>query len=187
MMADNQLVIPVERVQRVIYLIRGQKVMLDYDLADLYGVPTKALKQAVKRNIDRFPSDFMFELREQEFANLRSQFVTSSLSRWGGRRYKPMAFTQEGVAMLSGVLRSDCAVQVNIAIMRAFVNLREALTASKELARKLAELERRIASHDENILTLFQAIRQLMAPKEGPNKRIGFQLREKRAAYSARG
>jgi hypothetical protein len=94
-MPDNQPVIPVERVQRLIYLIRGQKVMLDYDLADLYGVPTKGLKQAVRRNIDRFPSDFMFELREQEVANLRSQIVTSSLSRWGGRRYRPMAFTQK--------------------------------------------------------------------------------------------
>jgi len=119
MVADNQPVIPAERVQRVIYLFRGQRVMLDYDLADLYGVPTKALKQAVKRNIDRFLPDFMFELRGQEFANLRSQIVTSSLYRWGGRRYKPMAFTQEGVAMLSGVLCSDRAVHGNIAIKRA--------------------------------------------------------------------
>ena len=185
-MEKNVAVIPVERIERLIFLIRGQKVMLDYDLADLYGVPTKGLKQAVRRNIDRFPSDFMFELREQEAANLRSQIVTSSLSRWGGRRYKPMAFTQEGVAMLSGVLRSDCAVQVNIAIMRAFVRLREALTASKELARKRAELERQIASHDENIRTLFQAIRDLMKEPIIPRKQIGFHLKERHSPYMAK-
>ena len=184
-MADK-LLIPVERIQQVIYLIRGQKVMLDYDLADLYGVPTKALKQAVRRNIDRFPSDFMFELTDQESANLRSQFVTSSSPQWGGMRYKPMAFTQEGVAMLSGVLRSTRAVQVNIAIMRAIVRLREALSASKELARKLAELEKRISGHDENIRTLFQAIHQLTKPLQSPHKPIGFQVKEKAAVYKTK-
>jgi hypothetical protein len=185
-MPGEQHIFTVERVQQVIYLIRGQKVMLDYELADLYGVPTKVLKQAVRRNIDRFPSDFMFELTNQEFTNLRSQIVTSSLPQWGGTRYKPMAFTQEGVAMLSGVLHSARAVQVNIAIMRAFVRLREALSASKDLARTLAELERRIASHDASIQTLFQAIRQLMTPSESSRKKIGFTVKEKGAVYKTK-
>ena len=128
----------------------------------------------------------MFELTDQEFANLRSQFVTSSSSQWGGPRYKPMAFTQEGVAMLSGVLRSPRAIQVNIAIMRAFIRLREALTTSKELARKLAELEKRISGHDESIQTLFQAIRELMTRPDSSRKQIGFHVKERAGVYKTK-
>ena len=165
-------VVPVERIERSIFLIRGQKVILDTDLAGLYGVPTKVLIQAVKRNIRRFPSDFMFLLTRQEVTILRSQFVTS---RWGGRRYLPHAFTEQGVAMLSSVLNSERAVQVNIEIMRAFIRLRQILTSHKELAQKLEQLERKVSSHDVHIQSLFEAIRQLMTPSPAPRRRIGFQ------------
>jgi len=178
---------PVDRIERSIYLIRGQEVMFDHDLAKLYGVPTKALKQAVRRNLDRFPSDFMFELVKEEFArNLRSQFVTSSSSQWGGPRYRPMAFTEQGIAMLSSILRSERAVQVNIAIIRVFVRLREMMTTHKELARKLAELEVHIKDHDQQIHAIFEVIRQLMSPPERPKKKIGFELKEEAPAYSKR-
>jgi len=149
--------------------------MLDFDLAELYGVQTKSLKQTVRRNIDRFPSDFMFVLTYQELANLRSQIVTSSSRQWGGTRYRPMAFTEQGVAMLSSVLRSKRAVQVNIEIMRAFVRLREMLSTHKELALKLAELEDRLGEHDEQIQLIFEAIHQLMSPPDKPSKKIGFE------------
>jgi phage regulator Rha-like protein len=148
-------------IENKIYLIRGHKVMLDKDLAKLYEVPTKKLTQAVKRNIRRFPGDFMLLLTRQEVRNLRSQFVTSS---WGGRRYAPYVFTEQGVAMLSSVLNSERAIQVNIAIMRAFVKLRQILSTHKELAHKLDELERKIEKHDVEIRSIFEAIRQLMAP-----------------------
>ena len=174
---------PTKRIERSIYLIRGQKVMLDYELADLYGVPTKALKQAVRRNLDRFPSDFMFELTKGEFADLRSQIVTSSFPEWGGPRYAPMAFTEQGVAMLSSILRSKRAVLVNIEIMRAFVRVREILGAHRELASKLKELENRIQDHDEQIQTIFEAIRQLMTPPEKPKRKIGFEIKEPKAKY----
>ena len=157
--------------------------MLDHELADLYGVPTKALKQAVRRNLDRFPSDFMFELRKREFADLRSQIVTSSSPQWGGPRYRPMAFTEQGIAMLSSVLRSKRAVQVNIAIMRVFVRLREMIATHKELARKLSELEQHLESHDQQIQTIFEAIRQLMTPPDTRRKRIGFEVKEPPAKY----
>jgi phage regulator Rha-like protein len=153
--------IPQELIENKIYLIRGHKVMLDKDLAKLYEVPTKKLTQAVKRNIRRFPGDFMLLLTRQEVRNLRSQFVTSS---WGGRRYAPYVFTEQGVAMLSSVLNSERAIQVNIAIMRAFVKLRQILSTHKELAHKLDELERKIEKHDVEIRSIFEAIRQLMAP-----------------------
>ena len=156
--------------------------MLDKDLAQLYGVETRVLNQAVRRNAGRFPVDFMFELTREEIMRI-SQFVISSDLKFSRNVF---AFTQEGVAMLSGVLRSPRAVHVNIAIMRAFVRLREAMASSKEFARRLDELEKRIASHDESIRTLFQAIRQLMASPEKQPKKIGFQLREKRAAYGRR-
>jgi len=169
-MENGRLTIPIERVQQVIYLIRGQKVMLDKDLARLYGVETRVLNQAVRRNADRFPADFMFELTREEIMRM-SQFVISSELKFSK---KVFAFTQEGVAMLSSVLRSDRAVHLNIAIMRTFVRLREAMASSKEFSRRLDELERRIASHDENIRTLFQAIRQLMIAPERPDKKIGF-------------
>ncbi len=146
--------------------------MLDSDLAELYGVETKQLKRQVRRNIKRFPDDFMFELTQEEYKDfLRCQFGTSS---WGGRRYLPYAFTEQGVAMLSSILNSERAVIVNIAIMRTFVKLREILSTHKELAFKLTELERKFEKHDEEIQTIFEAIRQLMIPPEKPHRRIGF-------------
>ena len=150
-------------------MIRGQKVMLDADLADLYGVETKALNRAVRRNIGRFPDDFMFQLTFDEAEHLRCQFGTS---RWGGRRYQPYAFTEQGVAMLSSVLRSERAVRVNIEIMRAFVQLRQMLASHADLARKLAALEK---NYDAQFKIVFDAIRELMSPPEPPKKRrIGF-------------
>ena len=150
------------------------KGLLDADLAELYGVPTKVLVQAVKRNQERFPQDFMLQLSEDEFAALRSQSVTSKPGR-GGRRYAPYAFTEQGGSMLSTVLSSPQAIAVNIEIMRAFVRLREVLTGNKELAAKLSELERRLKGHDQTIAGILDAIRQLMAPPPEPPKRpIGF-------------
>ena len=167
-------------IESKIYTIRGQKMILDHDLAELYGVSTKALKQAVKRNLERFPSDFMFLLTYQEFANLRSQFVTSSFSEWGGTRYRPMAFSEQGVAMLSSVLRSSRAVQVNIEIMRAFVRLRKMLASNAQLAGKLDALEKK---YDAQFKVVFEAIRQLMAPPDRPPKKIGFRVEERGAVY----
>jgi phage regulator Rha-like protein len=163
--------IPEELIERKIFLLRGQKVMLSIHLAKLYGLEIRMLIQAVKRNTERFPEDFMFQLTEIEYRNLKSQFVISS---WGGRRHPPYAFTEQGVAMLSSVLHSKKAVQVNIAIMRAFVKLRQILSSHKELAYKLGELERKISKHDEDIQNIFEAIRQLMAPPAKPKRRIGF-------------
>lgn len=172
---------PNPAVESLIHLVRGQRVMLSGDLARLYGVAPKVLIQAVKRNASRFPDDFMFPLERQEVITLKSQFVTSS---WGGaRRAFPYAFTEQGVAMLSSVLRSERAVQVNIAIMRAFVRLREVLAAHRDLAAKFAELETRVTGHDEHIQALFDAIRQLMSPPEPPPKKIGFAVKEDRARY----
>ena len=181
-MASKQLPISVERIEKAILLVRGQKVILDRDLAQLYGVATKVLKQAVRRNAKRFPHDFMFELTEEEFKNWRSQFVTSNRDRMG-LRYSPMAFTEQGVAMLSSVLRSERAIEVNIAIMRVFVRLREMMGTHKELAFKLVELEERLEGHDEQIRSIFEAIRQLMTPLEPPRKRIGFEAKEAPAPY----
>lgn len=166
-----------DHIQQRILLIRGQKVMLDEYLAELYGVKTKILNQAVKRNRKRFPGDFMFQLSIHEVSDLRSQIVTSNEGR-GGRRHLPYAFTEQGVAMLSTVLNSERAVQMNIEIMRAFVRLRHILSTNKTLAEKFAELERRVASHDEHIRSLFEAIRQLMTPPQSPRRRIGFGREE---------
>ena len=165
--------------------------MLDADLAKLYGVSVGRLNEAVRRNIDRFPDDFTFQLTREEFEDLRAQTVTSNLksqfaissSAWGGRRHPPYAFTEQGVAMLSSVLRSKRAVQVNIEIMRAFVRLRQILSSHKELARKLEELERRIGAHDQHIQAVFQAIRQLMTPPEPKKRNIGFIVKERAAKY----
>ncbi len=154
-------IIPMERIEQHILLIRGQKVMLDSDLAELYGVETKVLVQAIKRSLERFPDDFMFQLNEDEFEILRSQIVTSKGR--GGRRYRPYAFTEQGVAMLSSVLNSKRAVQVNIEIMRAFVCLRRILGTHKELARKLNELENK---YDGQFKIVFEAIRRLMLPQQ---------------------
>jgi len=171
-MGEVQSAIPIEKIESKIYGIRGQRIMLDHDLAELYGVQTKALKQAVSRNIERFPLDFMFILTYQEFANLRSQIVTSSSSQWGGTRYRPMAFTEQGVAMLSSVLNSDRAIEVNIAIIRAFVQLRKMIASNEELARKLDELEEK---YDEQFRIVFDAIRALIEHDEKPPKKIGFE------------
>ncbi len=169
-MVSKTPIVPVERIEKAILLVRKQKVMLDAHLAALYGVETRVLVQAVKRNIERFPEDFMFQLSREEFAVLRSQSVTSS--DWGGRRYPPYAFTEQGVAMLSSVLRSQQAIQVNIEIMRAFIRLRQILASHVELARKLDDLERK---YDAQFKEVFEAIRQLMAPPEPKRRAIGFQ------------
>ena len=188
-MSDDALSLQIERH---IFLIRGQKVMLDADLAELYGVETGALNRAVKRNSDRLPADFMFQLTAGEVENLKCQFGISSSAKapestagagvvsqvvipgsYGGRRSLPYAFTEQGVAMLSSVLRSPRAVQVNVAIMRAFVRLRELLLSNVALARKLADLE---GKYDAQFKVIFDAIRQLMTPPEKPKRRIGFQL-----------
>lgn len=155
-------------IKEHIYYIRHEKIMIDADLAILYGVQTKVLIQAVKRNLDRFPADFMFQLNQTEFDALRSQTVTSN---WGGRRYLPYAFTEQGVAMLSSVLRSSHAVQVNIEIMRAFVRLRQWLEGNRKLKQKIEELERK---YDENFKVIFEAIHQLMIPPEPKKRPIGF-------------
>jgi len=177
-MTNKSLITSVAQIESQILLIRGQKVMLDEDLAALYEVETKELNRAVKRNIERFPDDFMFQLTADEFANLRFQFGTSSLksqidtSRWGGRRYPPYAFTEQGVSMLSSVLRSSRAIQVNIAIMRTFVQLRQMLSSNTELSRKLVALEK---NYDVKFKAIFEAIHQLMAPADPKKKRpIGF-------------
>ena len=195
-------IIPVQQIANAIYWVRGEKVLLDFDLATLYGVPTKTLNQAVKRNATRFPEDFMFQLSAEETRFLRSQFVTAKsqtvdnqliLPKWSqfvtssrkhrGRRYRPYAFTEQGVAMLSSVLNSERAVKVNIAIMRAFVKLRQTLETNRELARKFSELEKRVGKHDEEIDAILEAIRQLMAPPEKPRREIGFHVREKAPRY----
>jgi hypothetical protein len=164
------LLIPIEQIQEHIMLIRGEKVMLDAHLALLYGVETRVLIQAVKRNITRLPKDFMFQLTDQEFDDLKSQNVISSY--WGGRRYAPYAFNEQGVAMLSSVLRSDRAVQVNIEIMRAFVKLRHLVDSNKELKREIKKLEKK---YDKQFKVVFEAIHQLMAPSKPKDKRtIGF-------------
>jgi len=170
----NKSLIPADRIEKAILLIRKQKVMLDADLADLYGVQTKFLVRAVKRNIDRFPADFMFQLSKEEFDDLRFHFGTSS--DWGGRRYPPYAFSEQGVAMLSSVLRSQRAVQVNIEIMRAFIRLRQMLASNAELARKLDELEKK---YDAQFKEVFEAIRQLMIPPEPKRRPLGFQTGDK--------
>ena len=162
-----------ERVGQFILIIRRQRVLLDEDLAALYGVETRSLLQAVKRNLGRFPPDFMFELSKAEWTALRSQFVTSKTGR-GGRRYAPYAFTEQGVAMLSSVLNSDRAIAVNIEIMRSFVRIRRLLEADKSLARKFDGFERKLASHDQAIVGILAAIRQLMNPPEPKRRGIGF-------------
>jgi ORF6N domain len=166
--------IPVEFIERRIYLVRGQKVMLDSDLARMYQVATKVLNQAVRRNLDRFPADFMFQLTPVEDGSLRSQFVTSNSGR-GGRRRPPYAFTEHGVAMLSSVLRSKRAVQLNILIIRAFVRLREYLGTHKDLARKLEDIERTQQEHGAHIRQIYGYIQRLRGPgQEPPKRRIGF-------------
>jgi hypothetical protein len=201
-------IVSVKAIAQVIYLVRRQRVLLDRDLAALYGVETRVLNQAVKRNANRFPEDFMFQLSRQEIARI-SQSVTSLsgrdrassqlaissrsrsqnviLKRGKNVKYLPYAFTEEGVAMLSSVLNSERAVQVNIAIMRAFVRLREILETNRELARKFEELEARVGKHDEQIGSIIEAIRQLMAPRKSQGERSGFMFAKKQRANMACG
>lgn len=170
-------IIAVEAIERRILLIRGQKVMLDQDLAELYGVTTGNLNLAVRRNKIRFPEDFMFQLSAEETKSLLLQFAIPKGR--GGRRTPPYAFTEQGVAMLSSVLKSERAALVNIAIMRAFVRLRELMATHKDLARKLEELEKKFAVHDKQIKRVFQAIQELLRPEEPPKRRqIGFSAKE---------
>lgn len=174
-MAGSQSIIPTERIESAILLMRGRRVMLSTHLADLYEVEPRVLVQAVKRNIERFPDDFMFQLTAEEFANLKSQIVISS--HGGIRRAAPYAFTEQGVAMLSSVLRSTRAVQVNIEIMRAFVRLRQLLASNQELSQRLDELEKK---YDQQFSAVFDAIRQLMTPPEPPRRRLGFPVQDEK-------
>jgi hypothetical protein len=181
-MIKHPAIVPIERVEQAIYLVRGEKVLLDEDLARLYGVGTRVLNQAVKRHRSRFPADFMFELSPRELANLMSQSVTSS---WGGRRKPLLAFTEQGVAMLSSILRSERAVTVNILIMRAFVRLRKLLASNEALNRKLDELEKRLQHHDQAIAVLFDEIRKLLEPPPAESKGlIGFHSLKQPSARS---
>jgi hypothetical protein len=171
-MADKKILVTIENIESKILHIRGQKVMLDTDLADLYGVETKSLNRAIKRNIERFPTDFMFQLTSDEFANLKYQSGTSS---WGGRRTVPFAFTEHGAIMAASVLNSQRAIEISVHVVRAFVHLRDLVSSNKELSAKLDQLERKVAGHDRAIAELINAIRQLMAPSVPNNKRpIGF-------------
>ena len=183
--AVTQLV-PIELVENLICLVRGEKVLLDADLAMLYGVETRALNQAVKRNLTRFPADFVFQLTIKEADSLlrsRSQSVTLN-TRGTNIKYRPYAFTEQGVAMLSSVLRSERAVQVNVAIMRAFVGLRRLLASNEALAAKLADLERHLEGHDQAIKSLFDAIRQLATPPAAkPPREIGFHVKDATKPY----
>jgi phage regulator Rha-like protein len=169
---SNTNLVPVERIEGRILIIRNEKVMLDSDLADLYEVESKYLIRSMKRNKARFPGDFMFQLTPEEFKILRCQFGTSSLSRWGGRRYPPYAFTEHGVAMLSGILNSPRAIQVNIEIMRAFTRLRKMLATHSDLEKKIHELEKK---YDSQFRVVFEAIRELMSPSDPSSKgKIGY-------------
>ena len=180
----SKAIIPMQQIAKSIYLLRGQRAILDFELAPLYSVTTGNLNKAVNRNRERFPTDFMFQLTPAETDHLIFQFGRSK--RRGGRRHLPYAFSEEGVAMLSSVLKSERAVRVNIAIMRAFVKLRETLETNRELARKFAELERRVGKHDEKIDAILEAIRQLMATPEKPRREIGFHVRETAPRYRTR-
>ena len=168
---------PVVSIVNKIIELRGEKVLIDRDLAELYDVETKLLKRAVRRHINRFPEDFMFQLSKEEFQNLRSHFGTSS---WGGTRYMPLAFTELGVAMLSSVLNSERAIEVNIGIMRAFAHFRKMIASHDRLAKKLTELEHHLENHDEQIKAIFEAIRQLVTTPERNVKKIGFTIKENR-------
>ena len=178
----NKEIVPIGQIAKSILVLRGQRVMLDRDLAVLYGVQTRVLNQAVKRNSDRLPEDFVFTLSREEIQRI-SQTVTSSASLKFSKQVR--AFTEQGVAMLSSVLRSDRAIRVNVAIMRTFVRLRQTLESNRELAQKFSELERRVGKHDDEIAAILEAIRQLMAPPEKPRREIGFHVRERAERYRA--
>ena len=180
-MDKDVALVPSERIERSILLIRGHKVMLDSDLAGLYGVTTKRLNEQVRRNLSRFPEDFMFQLTESETHLFRSQIATSKKGR-GGRRYPPYAFTEQGVAMLSSVLNSERAIKVNIEIMRAFVRLRQILASNKELAKRLNALEKK---YDAQFKVVFEAMRELMRPPEPKKRPIGFLVEEPHVPYKS--
>jgi hypothetical protein len=184
-MADETTCNSVRRIEDMIFLIRGQRVMLDSDLARIYGVTTGQLNQAVKRNIGRFQDGFAFRLERQEFANLISQTVISSF--YGGRRTLPWVFTEHGALMLGNVLNSKVAVEASVRVVKVFISMREQLAANKELARKVAELEGRVGEHDEALKDLFEAIRQLIEPlAEEKHREIGFHIRETAPPYRVR-
>jgi hypothetical protein len=194
-MSDDKAMVPVERIERLIYVVRGQKVMLDSDLAEIYGVPTHRLNEQVRRNISRFPHDFAFQLTRQEFAILISQIAISSLDnrrtfagtrRHGGRRKLPYVFTEHGAIMLASVLNSPVAVEASVRVVRAFVRLRDILASNRELAQRLDELERKFEGHDAAIRNLFEAIRQLLGSPEPKRRKIGFHVKEKQARYAVR-
>lgn len=169
---SRELAIPEERVINKIYAVRNKKVMLDKDLAELYGVTTGNLNKAVTRNIKRFPEDFMFQLTKEEWEALKSQVETSA---WGGTRKMPRAFTEQGVAMLSGVLNSDRAILVNIQIMRAYTKIREMLLTHNDLLLKMEELEKKVASQDEKVIMIFNYLKQFIKEQEGPRRKIGYK------------
>jgi hypothetical protein len=173
-------IVPLERIEQKIYLLRGHKVMFDSDLAALYQVPTKAFNQAVQRNLDRFPDDFMFQLSKGELENWRSQIVTSNPAAKMGLRRPPYAFTEHGVAMLSSVLRSKRAVQMNILIIRAFVKLRELLASHKDLARKIEALDRQQKEHGQQLAAVYDVVKQLINPPPKPKRRMGFIDRDQK-------
>jgi hypothetical protein len=173
---DKSLTIPDEVVMNKIYLIRNHRVMLDDDLAELYQVETRRLNEQVKRNIERFPEDFMFQLTEQEWENLKSQNATSS---WGGRRKLPSAFTEHGVLMLSSVLNSERAIQVNIQIMRIYTKLKGMIVDHKDILHKLEKLEGKVSKHDDNFKVVFDYLRELLNPPSGPMRKIGFKQKGK--------
>jgi cell division septum initiation protein DivIVA len=170
---NKEILIPDDIISSKIYLIRNQKVMLDKDLSELYAVETKQLKRQVRRNSERFPEDFMFELSQQEFDNLRSQFGTST---WGGTRYMPMAFTEQGVAMLSSVLNSPTAIKVNIQIIRVFTKIREMLTDTLSMKLEIEEIKKKLSNHTKNIELVFNYLDEMIDKKENsaPRKKIGY-------------
>ena len=178
MKKTNATIIPDEHLINKIYFIRGMKVMIDRDLAELYGVETKQLKRQVKRNIERFPPDFMFELTKDEFENWRSQFGTSNSEKMG-LRFKPYVFTEQGVAMLSSILNSKQAIAVNIQIIRVFTKMREIISSNKEILLKLDQLEKRVGANSNDIEEIFSVLRQLINPKPQPKKRIGYKWKKK--------
>jgi hypothetical protein len=175
----------IQTVENAIHLVRGQRVMLDSDLAAIYGVSTMRLNEQLRRNKKRFPSDFAFQLTREQFTTLISQFAISKKGR-GGRRTLPWVFTEHGAIMLAGVLNSEIAIEASIRVVRAFVRLREIVSANAELAAKFAQLERRLDSHDEAIAQLFEAIRQLLAPPPEKKREIGFHVRERKGRYAAK-
>ena len=177
--ATKALMIPDELVMNKIYLIRGQKVMLDRDLAELYGVETKRLKEAVRRNIDRFPEDFLFEMSSGELEDWRTQFATSNSEKMGLRR-PPFCFTEQGVAMLSSVLNSETAIRVNIQIIRVFTKMRELLLTHKDILLQLEKMEMKLTGHDQDIQLIFQYLKQLLNPPQLPRNKIGFRRKDEK-------